>query len=237
MKNTLEQMKYPGRGIVMGAARDGEVFCAYFVTGRSKSSQARRLVINKNSISTEPTDSEKLAKGNPDLLIYNAILWTRNLIVVSNGKHTDTILSGTLCSKLNLNECTRQWNYEPDAPNNTPRISGRIQHVFGEPEDYLFELGIIRKKPDSDSADRQVVVLNPLADVEMNARGITTYHGGNESPLEPFRDTHFELDIEAVDPEGICRDISDMIDPKYLVGVACVKVIGHQIKPYVLNSN
>ena len=72
----VKSMVYPGRIIIIGTAPAGQRVVLYSITGRSPSSQARRLEIDKQagSIFVKPTDEETLKTGNPDLLVYPAVI-------------------------------------------------------------------------------------------------------------------------------------------------------------------
>jgi IMP cyclohydrolase len=225
MKNRLEDMEYPGRGIIMGTTREQQLFCAYFVTGRSASSQARKFVNRGRIIATEPTDPETLAKGDPDLLIYNAIAWNDNVVAVSNGKQTDSVFTATACGidNLSISNVTRQWNYEPDKPNFTPRISGRM---IVTPSNYRYstmELGIIKRRGEEKQAVREDFRLAPeFSDGNGKAYGITTYTGANEEPLPPYEGKPFTIPIEAYSPPGLCEELGDMVNRDFMVGIAAV---------------
>jgi len=52
-------LDYNGRTIVIGAISFGNPFMAYWIEGRKPSSQARKLVLQNNSISTVSTDERK----------------------------------------------------------------------------------------------------------------------------------------------------------------------------------
>jgi hypothetical protein len=146
--------EYPGRGILIGRTPSPGEFdlIAYFVTGRSPSSRARRLVEewDKDRVRTECTDPEQLAKGTPELLIYNAMRRVRDVFVVSNGTQTDIIADEVARNPerspaeiLMRAFATPVWvpetkegkftgnyidltNFEPDSPNWTPRILGVV---------------------------------------------------------------------------------------------------------------
>src|SRR5512135_1616387 len=94
----LRAMIYPGRVIIIGAAPGGaRALVLYAITGRSASSQARRLRREAGSVWTEPTDEETLRQGNPELLVYRALALDSG-IAVSNGRQTEDI-DGTLRSR------------------------------------------------------------------------------------------------------------------------------------------
>ncbi|MCK7514347.1 MAG: hypothetical protein MZV70_66925 [Desulfobacterales bacterium] len=76
---TLASLEYPGRLIVIGAPpRGGTAVILYAITGRSPSSQARKLVRRDGGIWVEPTDEATLKQGNVDLLVYPAVLFGRD---------------------------------------------------------------------------------------------------------------------------------------------------------------
>ncbi len=89
----VKSMVYPGRIIIIGTAPAGQRVVLYSITGRSPSSQARRLEIDKQagSIFVKPTDEETLKTGNPDLLVYPAVICKAGAIAVSNGKQTGDV--------------------------------------------------------------------------------------------------------------------------------------------------
>jgi IMP cyclohydrolase len=72
----LATLEYPGRLLAIGAPRrDGLAVILYAITGRSPSSQARKLVFRDGGIWVQPTDEETLKQGNIDLLVYPAVLF------------------------------------------------------------------------------------------------------------------------------------------------------------------
>ncbi len=229
MANALKDMEYPGRGIILGLTKDESPFCSYFITGRSDSSRARRLCKSGKVIYTEPTDMQLLMKGNPDLLIYNALLWRDNCVVVSNGKHTDSMFAQTLCdgrhdgfrmSYTPLDECVKQWSYEPDAPNYTPRIGGRIMVDTGSRKEHLMELVIVRRS-------KEVVPVRTDYKVSCEpgeGRLITTYNGENKNPLSCFGNSPLKMSFKENTSEGICNEISDLLREEFRVSVAALVV-------------
>ncbi len=131
----LQTNPYPGRGIVQGLSEDGERYLqAYWVMGRSENSRNRIFEIDANdNVSTQAHDPSRVT--DPSLIIYKAMTEASNgeaVHVVSNGHQTDSI-AASLNKALPLSEHGGQfskalmgWDYEPDAPNYTPRISGYI---------------------------------------------------------------------------------------------------------------
>ncbi len=61
------------------------------------------------------------------LIIYAPVRVLGNKTIVTNGDQTDTIYEG-MDSSLHFEQSLRSREFEPDAPNYTPRISG-VMHV------------------------------------------------------------------------------------------------------------
>ena len=130
----IEGNSYVGRGIVIGKSADGKKACtAYFIMGRSANSRNRIFTERGGVLYTEPFDASKVE--DPSLIIYAAVRNYENKIIVTNGDQTDTIndalkVGGSFKSALETRE------FEPDAPNFTPRISGMLTF---ENKDFTYE--------------------------------------------------------------------------------------------------
>ena len=111
---------YVGRGIVTGMTPSGKAANAYFIMGRSANSRNRVFTIREGAVFTEPYDASKVE--DPSLIIYAAIRKFENHLIVTNGDQTDTIYKG-LEKGLSFSETLEDRQFEPDAPNLTPRIS------------------------------------------------------------------------------------------------------------------
>ena len=111
---------YVGRGIVTGKTPSGKAASAYFIMGRSPNSRNRLFAIHDKEVYTEPFDESKVE--DPSLIIYAAIRRFENYLIVTNGDQTDTIYEG-LQRCLSFSEALESRQFEPDAPNLTPRIS------------------------------------------------------------------------------------------------------------------
>ena len=138
---------YPGRGIVIGKTEDGtKAAVAYFIMGRSENSRNRVFKEVGDSVVTEPFDFSKVE--DPSLIIYSAIRKFENKLMVTNGDQTDTIydfVSTGKCFKQSLK--TRE--FEPDAPNFTPRISGML--TFSD-NDFKYQMSILKSADEKGSA-------------------------------------------------------------------------------------
>lgn len=130
---------YPGRGIVIGKSEDGKSsVAAYFIMGRSENSRNRVFVKEGDGICTQAFDPSKLT--DPSLIIYAPVRVLGNKTIVTNGDQTDTVFEG-LSKGLNFEESLRSREFEPDAPNYTPRISGLLTY---ESSDFSYQLSILK---------------------------------------------------------------------------------------------
>ena len=137
LENELKQNPYPGRGIVIGRSKDGKhAVTAYFIMGRSENSRNRVFVIDGEGIRTKAYDESKL--NDPSLIIYAPVRVFKNCTIVTNGDQTDTIYEG-LEQGMTMEQALRTREFEPDAPNYTPRISG-VLHIENGHFDYAMSI-------------------------------------------------------------------------------------------------
>lgn len=115
---------YPGRGIIIGKTADGRnAAFAYFIMGRSENSRNRVFVEKENELVIYPYDESKVE--DPSLIIYSPVKRVWNKWIVTNGDQTDTVEAALLAGDSFENALEKR-EFEPDAPNFTPRISGLI---------------------------------------------------------------------------------------------------------------
>ena len=115
---------YVGRGIISGMTPDGtKAVSAYFIMGRSANSRNRVFVKKGDELFTEPFDASKVE--DPSLIIYAAVRSFENRLIVTNGDQTDTIYDG-LAAGNTMSMALESRQFEPDAPNLTPRISSVV---------------------------------------------------------------------------------------------------------------
>lgn len=147
LEQELRANAYPGRGIVIGKTPDGKkAAVAYFIMGRSENSRNRIFVEDGEGIRTQAYDPAKLK--DPSLIIYAPVRVLGNKTIVTNGDQTDTIYEG-MDRQLTFEQSLRCREFEPDAPNYTPRISG-ILHI--EKGRYNYAMSILKSgcgRPDS----------------------------------------------------------------------------------------
>ncbi len=148
IKDLLSGNPYPGRGIIVGTSADGaSAMAAYFIMGRSANSRNRIFVEKPDGLYTQAYD-ESLVQ-DPSLIIYRAMAkfgcpCGNDNIVITNGDQTDTIVE--LAPKGYHFEgalATRQ--FEPDAPNWTPRISALLSFANG---DFSYKINILKSSDD-----------------------------------------------------------------------------------------
>ena len=141
--NTIEELikgnSYVGRGIIAGLTPDGKkAVSAYFIMGRSANSRNRIFTEKNGEVFTEPFDASKVE--DPSLIIYAAIRSFENKLIVTNGDQTDTIYDG-FANGLSFKNALEAREFEPDAPNLTPRISAVLEMADGK---LSYEMSILK---------------------------------------------------------------------------------------------
>lgn len=137
---------YVGRGIVAGLSESGKYACAaYFIMGRSENSRNRVFAMENGALFTKAFDESKVR--DPRLIIYAAMRQEGGDLIVTNGDQTDTIYNGRKEGK-SFSEALKEREFEPDAPNFTPRISA-ILHLGG---DFGYEMSILKSADEKGSA-------------------------------------------------------------------------------------
>ena len=143
LKTLLSENTYPGRGIVIGKSADGKcALIAYFIMGRSENSRNRIFERFENGMRTKAFDESKLS--DPHLIIYNPYLTTKggNIDIITNGDQTNTIFDFINNGKT-FEDALYTREFEDDAPNFTPRISGALYYDF-ENTDFRYKLSILK---------------------------------------------------------------------------------------------
>ena len=184
----LSSTTYPGRGIVIGKTPDGKhAAIAYFIMGRSANSRNRVFVEDGEGIRTQAFDPSKLE--DPSLIIYAPVRVLGNKTIVTNGDQTDTIYD-LMNQQFTFEQALRTREFEPDAPNYTPRISG-ILHIEGG--SYNYAMSILKSNNGNpDACNRYTFAYeNPV-----NGEGhfIHTYMGDG-NPLPSFEGEPTLVDI------------------------------------------
>lgn len=227
----LKGNDYPGRGIVIGRSDDGKkAVTAYFIMGRSVNSRNRVFTATEDGIKTEAFDPSLLT--DPHLIIYSPVRVLGNKTIVTNGDQTDTIYE-LMDKQFTFEQSLRTREFEDDAPNYTPRISGILRF---EEEGFNYAMSILKSaNGNPDSCQRFTYSYNnPL-----NGEGhfIHTYMGdGNPLPS-------FEGEPKLVGISGNIDEFTDMLwnnlneDNKVSLFVRFVNLENGSVETRIINKN
>ncbi len=192
LENELNSLAYHGRGIIIGKSVDGKkAITAYFIMGRSVNSRNRVFVAEGDAMRTKAFDESKMV--DPHLIIYYPVRVLGNKTIVTNGDQTDTIYE-LMDKQMTFEQALRTREFEDDAPNYTPRISGIIHHDNG---DMNYAMSIL-KSADGDGSSCQrytYAYSNPIAG---KAKFIHTYKCDGD-PLPSFEGEPKTLELPDVD--------------------------------------
>ena len=227
----LQENSYPGRGIIIGRTSDGsKAVTAYFIMGRSENSRNRVFVEEGDGIRTQAFDPSKLT--DPSLIIYAPVRVLGNKTIVTNGDQTDTIYEG-MDRQLTFEQSLRSREFEPDAPNYTPRISG-IMHI--ENGSYNFAMSILKSDSGCPGSCLRYTYAyeNPLAG---EGRFIHTYmHDGN--PLPSFEGEPKLVEIPD-DMEAFASMLWESLNPdnKVSLFVRYIDIATGEKQTKIINKN
>lgn len=213
-KQNLEALRsnpYPGRGIAVGLSDDGKALIqVYWIMGRSANSRNRVFESEGGRLWTAAADPAKVA--DPSLIIYNAMDEQPGVLIVSNGDQTDTIARALRAGgEARVALATRE--YEPDAPNYTPRISAVCDLRRGAP---LATMSVLKRSAQGDGCDRLFFEYESFA--PGLGRCVTTYRGDG-SPLPPFDGEPWALPLEGT-PEDVLETVWDALNADNRVSLA-----------------
>lgn len=189
MVNLVEYLKsntYHGRGILLGRVGEYAV-AAYFIMGRSENSRNRIFVEEGQGLRTKAFDESKVT--DPSLIIYAPVRVLDNKFIVTNGDQTDTIYK-LMQEQMSFEQALRTREFEPDAPNYTPRISGIVKF---EDSSFNYALSIIKTADGSPDSVRRFTYSykNPINN---QAHFIHTYKADGE-PLPSFEGEPITVEI------------------------------------------
>lgn len=231
ISDELKSNAYPGRGIVIGKSKDGKyAVTAYFIMGRSENSRNRVFVEDGGGIRTQAFDPSKLT--DPHLIIYAPVRVLGNKTIVTNGDQTDTIYE-MMNQQMTFEQSLRTREFEDDAPNYTPRISGIIKTGDGG---FNYALSILKSaNGNPDSCQRFTFSYkNPLAG---EGHFIHTYMGdGNPLPS-------FEGEPKLVEIDGGVDEFTDMLwsalneDNKVSLFVRYINLENGETQTRIVNKN
>ena len=232
LKTALSEHSYPGRGIIIGKSADGKkAITAYFIMGRSENSRNRVFVTDGDGIRTQAFDESKMT--DPHLIIYAPVRVLGNKTIVTNGDQTDTIYD-LMDRQMTFEQALRTREFEDDAPNFTPRISGIIRLEDG---DMNYAMSIL-KSADGDPASCQRYTFaysNPLCG---KAKFIHTYKcDGN--PLPSFEGEPKSIELPDTDIDTLTNTIWDNLneDNKVSLFVRYIDLKDGKFDSRIINKN
>jgi len=222
---------YPGRGIVVGRTPDGtKAAIAYFIMGRSENSRNRVFIEEGQGIRTEAFDPSKLV--DPSLIIYAPVRVLGTDTIVTNGDQTDTIYDLMKEGKT-FEESLRTREFEPDAPNYTPRISS-VLHMDGG---FAYEMSILKSNNgDPDCCNRYTFSYdNPKAG---EAHFIHTYMGDG-NPLPSFEGEPTLVDVPTNDIDEFADIVWNALNPdnKVSLFIRMINIADGTAETKIINKN
>ncbi|MCR5746365.1 MAG: IMP cyclohydrolase, partial [Lachnospiraceae bacterium] len=166
------------------------------------------------------------------LIIYSPVRVLNTTTIVTNGDQTDTIYDGLAAGKT-FEQSLRSREFEPDAPNYTPRISGILDVNSGK---FTYSLSILK----SDNGNPEQCMRytfsydNPLAG---EGHFIHTYmKDGN--PLPSFEGEPKFVGIEG-DIETFSKKLWESLnlDNKVSLFVRFIDIATGEVKTKIINKN
>lgn len=227
----LKNNAYPGRGIVIGKSADGKsAVTAYFIMGRSVNSRNRVFVEDGEGIRTQAFDPSKLE--DPHLIIYAPVRVLDNKTIVTNGDQTDTVYE-LMQKGQTFEQSLRTREYEDDAPNYTPRISGIIEMGEG---DFAYSMSILKSADGNPDSCRRHTFTYTNA---LNGEGhfIHTYKGDG-NPLPSFEGEPKQVEIPNC-IEEFTKNLWESLneDNKVSLFVRYIDIATGETKTKIVNKN
>ncbi len=211
----IASTSYPGRGIVLGRSADGtKAVIAYFIMGRSENSRNRVFVETEDGIKTEAFDPSKLV--DPSLIIY-----------------ADTIYD-LMNQQLTFEQALRTREFEPDAPNYTPRISGIVKCSDGKMN---YAMSIL-KSADGDPSCCERYTFSYDAPLAGKGRFIHTYMGDG-NPLPSFEGEPTLVEIGDEDIDAFAENVWNALDAdnKVSLFVRYIDIATGKADSRIINKN
>jgi IMP cyclohydrolase len=212
----LSRNPYPGRGIVLGCTPDSDPIQIYWIMGRKKPSRNRILepISDKQGwLKTRVADPSECT-DDPSLLIYTAMAEAPGVYIVSNGAQTDAVVRSGMSVLEN-----GSWQYEPDSPNFTPRITG-ITHRAPDGTSQM-DLVMLKKSPLSEACDH---LSYSYSDVAAGYGYFISTYADDGDPLPAFCGEPLLLPIKSSEPAEIAETYWSVLNPENRVALA-VKLI------------
>ncbi len=235
LKKLLCENSYPGRGIVVGKSEDGKkAMIAYFIMGRSANSRNRIFERFDGGMRTKAFDESKLV--DPSLIIYNPYLSLGNIDIVTNGDQTNTVFDFVKESPSDLfafEKALSTREFEPDAPNFTPRISAICNYKDGN---FSYKMSILK------SANGRPEACNRFTyDYSAPEKGIGHFIHTYKCDGDPI--PSFYGEPEEVTLPNTAKELADLVwdnlneDNKVSLFVRVVPLDGGAAEEIIINKN
>ena len=198
--------------------------------GRSENSRNRVFVEDGAGIRTQAFDPAKLE--DPSLIIYAPVRVLETNTIVTNGDQTDTIYD-LMQEGATFEQSLRTREFEPDAPNYTPRISAILSVEDGG---FDYSMSILKSNNgNGDACNRYTFDYeNPVAG---EAHFIHTYmHDANPLPS-------FEGEPKLVDTMDDMDAFGDMVwnslneDNKVSLFIRYINIEDGSVQSKIYNKN
>lgn len=230
--NELNSLAYHGRGIMIGKSADGKkAVTAYFIMGRSVNSRNRVFVAEGDAVRTKAFDESKMV--DPHLIIYYPVRVLGSKTIVTNGDQTDTIYK-LMDRQMTFEQALRTREFEDDAPNLTPRISGIIHR---DESGMNFAMSILKSaEGNAESCERFTYAYsNPVAG---RAKFIHTYNGAGD-PLPSFEGEPKTLELPDMDIDALTELIWKNLNEENKVSlfVRYIDIATGEYETRIVNKN
>lgn len=229
VEQALKGNSYPGRGIILGKSKGGlNAVAVYFIMGRSENSRNRIFVEDEGDIMIRPFDESKVE--DPSLIVYYPMRSLDYELVVTNGDQTDTVYN-FIREGESFEEALQTREFEPDAPNFTPRISGVIELN----EELTYKLSILKAANEQGEKCHRFFYNYEATDGEGHL--IHTYQcDGNPLPT-------YEGEPKLVEIEGTLQEFADRVwnslddENKISLVAKSIDLKNGRVKTYIINKN
>lgn len=231
LEDLLKTNEYPGRGIATGRTPDGShAVIVYFIMGRSENSRNRIFAVDGDGIRTQAYDPSKLS--DPSLVIYAPVRVLGNNTIVTNGDQTDTIYE-MMKNGSTFEQALLTREFEPDAPNYTPRISAILNIENGR---FNYSMSILKSNNGNPEACSRYT-FNYENPVNGEGHFIHTYmHDGNPLPS-------FEGEPELINIKDDMEEFGSLVweslnpDNKISLFIRYINIADGSFKSKIYNKN
>lgn len=237
LKKLLSENSYPGRGIVVGKSQDGtKAMIAYFIMGRSENSRNRVFERFEGGMRTKAFDESKLS--DPSLIIYNPYLQFGNTDIVTNGDQTNTIFDFMKLDEKDAFAFERALftrEFEPDAPNFTPRISAALSYDF-EQKAFAYKMSILKSANGREASCRRFTF--DFASPENGIGHFIHTYQCDGNPIPSFYGEPEEVSLPNT-AEELAQLVWDHLneDNKVSLFVRVVPLCGGKAEEIIINKN